>query len=503
MLTFTVKNFGPLAEGTVELRPLTVFVGGSNTGKSYMAAAIWAVAQGVESANPRILPGNRGGKAYWRGIRSGGVTITFGRNQQQDEDAEAVTAIQNWIELQNGLPNSPSGITLADLPEAARLMIDKFTRQSLDIICENIKDRLRYVYGEDSEFAKNGKPADFSLTVCRDNPLLSMNVTLTDHEKLMPAFDVSKAKVTSRELENLQMSFRGGLYENLADALFVSAKMIAVKSISDGFPLDSYYLPAARSGIVQWHKVLAASLARQSRRVGLEPINIPSLPGVTTEFLGNLIELDKRMAVRHGFTGRLGSAIDFIETSVIRGKVDLDESGGLLTPEIVYLPEIDGAVAGKFTLEHTSSMVSELAPLVLFLKYLVNPGDLLVLEEPESHLHPAAQLQMARGIARLVNAGVRVLVTTHSGDFMGQIDNLISMSNVSRETAESLGLEPEECLYPEQVSAYGFRFDAGRGGSVVDPLPVGSDVGIEDQEFLPISELLYEQAITLQRNRLE
>ena len=44
-------------------------------------------------------------------------------------------------------------------------------------------------------------------------------------------------------------------------------------------------------------------------------------------------------------------------------------------------------------------MVSELAPLLLFLKYHAPaPGDLLILEEPESHLHPAAQRQLARGI---------------------------------------------------------------------------------------------------------
>lgn len=147
-------------------------------------------------------------------------------------------------------------------------------------------------------------------------------------------------------------------------------------------------------------------------------------------------------------------------------------------------------------------MVSELAPLVLFLKYLVGKGDLLILEEPESHLHPAAQLQMARGVSRLVNAGVNVLITTHSNDFTGQINNLISMSNVSEDTWKSLGLEREECLQPEQVSAYGFRINPDLGGAVTYPLPVGSDVGIEDEEFLPVIELLYEQAITLQRNRL-
>ena len=48
MLTISVKNFGPIAEGSVDLKPLTIFVGPSNTGKSYMATAVYAVMQGFE-----------------------------------------------------------------------------------------------------------------------------------------------------------------------------------------------------------------------------------------------------------------------------------------------------------------------------------------------------------------------------------------------------------------------------------------------------------------------
>ncbi len=33
----SVKNFGPIRKGDIHLRPLTVFVGQSNTGKSYLA----------------------------------------------------------------------------------------------------------------------------------------------------------------------------------------------------------------------------------------------------------------------------------------------------------------------------------------------------------------------------------------------------------------------------------------------------------------------------------
>ena len=208
------------------------------------------------------------------------------------------------------------------------------------------------------------------------------------------------------------------------------------------------------------------------------------------------------MAKRRPSYSPLSKAIAFIESVVIGGRIDLDNTE-LPAPDIVYWQGPAEAPTGKYALDHTSSMVSELAPVVLFLKYLVQPGDLLIFEEPESHLHPAAQLRLARGIARLVNADVKVLITTHSGDFVGQINNLVSMSNSSQKAAAELGLAREECLRPDQVSAYGFRLDPKRGGSISEPLPVGADVGIEDQEFLPVSELLYEQAIILQRNRLE
>ena len=38
-----VKNFGPIVEANIDLRPLTVFVGPSNTGKTYFATLVYAL----------------------------------------------------------------------------------------------------------------------------------------------------------------------------------------------------------------------------------------------------------------------------------------------------------------------------------------------------------------------------------------------------------------------------------------------------------------------------
>ena len=278
--------------------------------------------------------------------------------------------------------------------------------------------------------------------------------------------------------------------------------MMAVKSITDGFPPDSYYLPAARSGIAQGHKVLAAALVRQSSRIGIEQISIPTLPGMATEFLGQLLGLDSRMAGRSEFTSQLGAAIDFIENSVLYGKIDLDKSGGLPTPEIVYLTGGAELPAAKYTLDHTSSMVSELAPLVLFLKYLVNPGDLLVLEEPESHLHPAAQRELARGIVRLVNAGVKVLVTTHSDTFVSQLNNLLRISYASKRWLREQGFAPEECLNPDDLSVYMFALRDGGDGTEAKKVEISPDFGIDDEWFDEVVKSLYDETVLVQRVRV-
>ena len=483
MITITAKNLGPLVEGTVELRPLTIFVGPSNTGKSYMASAIYATAMAADDFT-HFGP--------------------IGEFSEGENSGAAAKFFWEWANRQGRKETSVSELPVASLPQNVCDGFNDLVLQRLMFLQAEIVSRIRQLHGKEPGFVRRGSDAkDFQLDIHPELPMLRLKVRLSDDGKPLPDFDTSHIVLPLSALEwipdFIKASEDGRSGFLIADVLSTWAIQSAILEL----PSPSHYLPAARSGIVQGHKVLAAALARQSRRIGLEPMNIPSLPGAATEFLGSLIELDKSEVGRPGFTSELSAAINFIESNVLNGKIDMDESSGLLMPEIVYLPEKYGTVAEKFTLEHTSSMVSELAPLILFLKYRVNPGDLLILEEPEAHLHPAAQLRLARGIARLVNAGVRVLITTHSSDFMGQIDNLISLSNVDQETAESLGLASEECLRPEQVSAYGFRIDAARGGSVATPLPVGSDVGIEDQEFLPVSELLYEQAITLQRNLLE
>ena len=148
-------------------------------------------------------------------------------------------------------------------------------------------------------------------------------------------------------------------------------------------------------------------------------------------------------------------------------------------------------------------MISELAPLVLFLTGVIHVGDTLIIEEPEAHLHPAAQTQVAMTLARLVRAGVRVLITTHSDWLLKQIGILIREG----ELEEQLGKQPSEsalpsALHPNEVGVWLFRQDGTDQGSTIQEIPFDRSEGVEPDEYYDVAEELYNRSADLQ-NRLE
>lgn len=504
MLTVSAKNLGPIAEGSVELKPLTIFVGPSNTGKSYMATAIWAIMQGFvrNSPSPGFRPGRRwrpaGSYRRRRAQRAHSVAGGF-----PDGEDPITVAFFNWVErLGEDAYERTGPFVVSELPQELQDELTRSVSRVLNSSSKDIVSQLRRTYGLDTEFTRHGDPSDFYLSVSRTQPQLFLDILLTDDTVSLSSAEFSDSDFSIPEeiVRRFQFTDDPEVRDLMASEVLSEVESSIFRNLFAGIPAESYYLPAARSGIAQGHKVLVASLIRRSSRIGIEEFNLPTLPGMATEFLGNLSMLDRGSRSRRT-SDQLNEAIEFIENEVISGRIDLDESAGLPTPEIVYLPGPSDDPSGKYTLDHTSSMVSELGPVILFLKYLVNEGDLLIFEEPESHLHPAAQRQLARGIVRLVNAGIEVLITTHSDTFVSQINNLLVLSQASQEVINERGFAPADFVKPTQVSAYLFRNEPGIGGSKISQLEIDPDTGIDEEEFAQVFEAIYDESIALQRDR--
>lgn len=112
-----------------------------------------------------------------------------------------------------------------------------------------------------------------------------------------------------------------------------------------------------------------------------------------------------------------------------------------------------GAATQSMGLHMTSSTVKSLFGLWFYLENQAQPGDLLMIDEPELNIHPANQRHIARLLARLVNAGLHVVISTHSDYIVREFNSLLMLSQDNGELRKKHRYSEDEVLTVEQVSA--------------------------------------------------
>ena len=135
-------------------------------------------------------------------------------------------------------------------------------------------------------------------------------------------------------------------------------------------------------------------------------------------------------------------------------------------------------------------MVSELAPVVLYLRHVVAPGDLLIIDEPESHLHPAMQVAFTRRIAEIARAGVRVIVTTHSEWVLEELGNLVGRSERTDRRDQESG---PASLDARDVGVWLFEPADGVGSSTVKEIPLDRETGLYPSGFDAVATALHNE----------
>ncbi|BAY90902.1 MULTISPECIES: AAA family ATPase [unclassified Tolypothrix] len=145
---------------------------------------------------------------------------------------------------------------------------------------------------------------------------------------------------------------------------------------------------------------------------------------------------------------------ELLEEQILQVGINFNEPG--LENEIIF------QASENTNLEMTvaSSMIKELAPLVLCLRYLAEPDDLLIIDEPEMNLHPSAQVAITEFLAMLVHAGLNILITTHSPYIVDHLTNLMRAAKYENQEAikERFYLERTEAFIPQdKVSVYLFE----------------------------------------------
>jgi AAA15 family ATPase/GTPase len=121
----------------------------------------------------------------------------------------------------------------------------------------------------------------------------------------------------------------------------------------------------------------------------------------------------------------------------------------------------------------SSSLVTEVTPIILALRH-VRHIPVLILEEPEAHLHPKLQRKLAQVVVRLIRKGLYVWITTHSENFCQQINNFMKLGALDpsrrAEAQQKLGYGEQDYLEFDDVGGYEFKLDETGERSIVTPL---------------------------------
>ena len=227
-----------------------------------------------------------------------------------------------------------------------------------------------------------------------------------------------------------------------------------------------------------------------------EMSSISRFTGVLADFMQKLLNISVHTKGRNfgrarmAGPGEIRDVAEAIGKKIMHGKIQISRKSPVNYPDFHYAFKEDESNGG-LPLLVASSMVSELAPVFLFLQHYVGQGDLFILEEPEAHLHPGAQREIANILVQLVNAGVHVMITTHSDTILEQINNAVVASGVKAKIAE-------QKLEKEKLLAYSFNMPKNRKqGVTVKAIPFDDDMGILSEDHLEVSSDLYNESVRL------
>lgn len=433
-MLFSFENLGVLQKGEIEVADLTILCGANNTGKTYITYALYGFLKRWESL----------------------IKLPNLEKTQLDE-------FSYEIDLQKQLiPHAQSILDTA---------IEKY-QQELHVVLGMQKERFSETHlNIQIPFSEGLHPIkhnDIGLTGTSREI-----VTEAGKNCLRVTFDKPISDVRNNDFDILDMScIRYSFFYP-----FYCASPFMISTERTGAVMFQNDLNLAKSRLLE--------LLNRGQQQDTSAYALPVRDNI--DFMNSLANIEAQTDLTISLTILKHPELLEKFAEIVGGSYKLNNG-------ILHFKPTHSHKTTELRMNESSSVVRALVILGYYLKHLVRKGDLLMIDEPELNLHPANQRKLARLLARLVNVGVKVFVTTHSDYFIKEFNTLIMLNNenpATQKIREKWHYDNEERLNPEKVRLYTLREEmvsAGRGKRkravcTVTPAKITPSLGIEVPTF--------------------
>jgi hypothetical protein len=410
-MKFIFKNLGAIDEATVELAPLTVICGRNNTGKTYVTYAIHAFL----SAWRQLVPWSVSNEDLQSLLKGGAVSVDL-----QEK------FVSKWAEISVGMNRNWEDY----LPLALAAPKERFTKTELSV--ELDLDTSWQVKPFEKEFRSDAGKLIFSAKKPEHSSVVEC-VAIRDDESAFPSFAIQDF-VNQALVEAVLGSY-------IPPVFMVSTERTGAVTFRDELNLTK-------------NKIVSFLTKMESNKDAINPGQLfdavykrgyPLPVEKNVQFVNSLGSLESRRSELVEANPELESDFE----AITGGRYETSKDG-----VTHFIPK---GVTTKLQLSEASSAVRSLIVFWYWLRTQAKTGQLLLVDEPELNLHPDNQRAFARFLARLVDLGVRVLITTHSDTMVREFNTLLMLGRELEHYADvrnKFGYAANEKLRSDQIRLY-------------------------------------------------
>ena len=337
--------------------------------------------------------------------------------------------------------------------------INEYTASVIDSSNAIITKSLPDLFAQNPAFFKN---ASIRLIHSEDDQLL-----------LRQIFSSVKNSLTKDMMEKLESIFEfDNKTKNLTNDQTIDFILDAFAEAlkQDAFLPQSYIFPTERVAFSSLYLDMEPEYADKKK---VKRYTKPARDHLA--FLNGMVKASKN-------TSELAYIADWLETELLKGKIITSQYG-----ELRYKPTGD---KNNYSISVSASVTQSLASLVFYFRHLAKAGDRIIIDEPELNLHPDNQRLIARFLVRAMNAGVRILISTHSDHLIRELNNLMMLGSkqdtkVAKALMREFKYKKEDLLDHKKVGVYLFQ---GNGCTELEVSETGFEVATIDAVIMKSNE---------------